>query len=169
MPSFKGNATVKMTGDVARFNKLFGSKAKIDKLWKKIKLKALKRTTLFFEGKIKKNIFTSGTLAGKPFAPNSPVTIKIKKSTKPLINSADMMGSVHPVIPNENVGFVGLKRGNSHNSGEDLADIAEDAEYGTLTKNGFEVPARPFIGPVKEKFSKEAAKVFSKVVEDGLN
>jgi len=165
MPKYKG---VQMTGDVNRFKKLFDSPSSVNKLWTDIKIKGLKRVLLFYEEKIKKNIYSSGTLAGAPFQPNSLMTVMAKGSSKPLINNGDLMGGVHPVVVNENVGFVGLKRGTSGEGG-DLADIAEESEYGGVTSDGKIIPARPFIYPVKKKFKKEAQSVLVKTIEKELN
>ena len=163
------NSSFNITGEKRRFHKLFGSRSNINKLWKVIKNKGLLRMALFLEGKIKKNIYSSGSLAGQPFQANSELTISIKKSSKPLINTGDFMGSIHGKVINEELAFVGVKRGETGSSGGDLSDIAEVNEYGAITKNGFQIPARPSIGPVKEKFGKDAFKQFGKAVEEGLS
>lgn len=156
-------------GDWNKVNAMFGSSGKSRATIKAAKTLAMKRTLAFFELKIKQNIVSSGTLAGKPFRENADLTKLIKKSTKPLIDTGQMMGSVHAVPINENFGFVGLKRGTVHKkSEEDLADIAEIHEFGAIVKN-HEIKPRPFVGPVLKKFKKEAGEVYLKAVEEVLN
>ena len=144
---------ISLTGDWAKVNRLFGSESAANKTISKAKTVGMKRVLAFFEGKIKENIVTGGSLAGKPFKGNSEYTLEKKfPKTKPLIASGEMMGSVHPVVIDENMGFVGIGRGEVHKDGGKTADIAEINEYGAIIDRAV-IPARPFIGPVLDKFN----------------
>lgn len=138
--------------------------------FKKYVVKALVMVLIFYKAKIRKNIKTGGSLAGKPFLPNSEITKKIKGSSAPLIDKGDLMGGINYVIK-EMLGFVGLKRGDIHdNSGKPLMDIGEVNEYGAvITTSGGKsiiIPARPFIGPVlkNRQILNEGKKLFAKTL-----
>lgn len=160
--------TIKLYGDWEKVKKLFGDKKTAEDTMSKAKMRAMGRITAYFEGQVKKNIVSGGTLAGKPFQKLSPLTIKIKGSTKPLIDKGDMLGNIKAFIKNENVGFIGLKRGSRHTSGEKLVDIGEIHEKGAIIKN-HEVPARPFLGPVLEKFKPDGIKKYTEGLQEVLD
>lgn len=113
--------------------------------------KGLELVLIFYKDQIQRNIDSGGTLAGKPFMKNSEVTIKMKGSSAPLVDTRDMRNSVDYIIKGV-LGFVGLKRGDVHLSGKSVVDIGEINENGavvTLPGGGTVlIPARPFIKPV---------------------
>lgn len=162
-----------LSGDWRKADKIFGAMtpSKIKALQKK----ALMRMLLYYKRIIVKNIIASGTLVGKPFKPLSEITILLKGSSKPLINTGDLIGNVTEELVSEVEGFVGLKRGDTHlPSGELMADIAEIHEFGAIIggKGGktIIIPARPFIRPVIEsrKHQKEALKIYEETIMKGL-
>ena len=152
---------------------LYGDWGKLKRLFakdtlKRAKEKALKKTLAYFQGQIKKNIVSSGILAGKPFAANSERTVKKKKSSKPLVNTGDMVGSVVPLYINDVTGFVGLKRGKRHTSMKDVADIGWINEKGVITQWGQVIPARPFVSPVLKKFAGKGNEIYNKAFVEKL-
>lgn len=137
--------------------------------WKnKAKPDALKRVTAFYERQIKQNIESGGTFIGKPFTPLAENTIRRKGSSKPLIDTGEMLNSIKTDIIDDITTFVGIKAGTRHADGkEDTAMIAAVHEFGALIPGG-EVPARPFIRPVFEdgKICYEAEKIMKKAFEE---
>ncbi|MEM7495495.1 MAG: hypothetical protein AAF471_05035 [Myxococcota bacterium] len=107
-------------------------------------------------GTIKENIVKGGELVGSPFKPNAELTIKLKKSSKPLIHDGDLMNSIaaHKINPDTVlVGIPGDARPKKGNTDDYIARYARANEYGVLrtTSTGKKVwmpPARPFIRPV---------------------
>ena len=85
-------------------------------------------------GEIRRGI-RSQAPGGKRFAPLAESTIRMKKSSKALINHGDLLRSVH----HEQIErakhsvsyFVGVKRGSKGRDGQELANIAEYHEFGT--------------------------------------
>lgn len=159
---------ITLTGEWNKVQALLGSRSIAEGTMKRAKTLGMRRTLAYFERQIKLNIRSGGNLAGKPFLPNSPLTIKIKGSSKPLINHGDLIGNVSPVFVDENFGFVGLKRGSVNKGGDEIADIAEINEFGAIVKN-HEVPKRPFIGPVLDKFTDEAGTKYLEGMEISFN
>lgn len=135
--------------------------------------KAVAKAAIKLASGIKKNITTGGSFAGKPFAALSPVTIQIKGSSKPLIDTSDMRNSVTQwkIAPfTRIVGIPGDITGGRKDNGERQKFIAEYArvhEFGGLTTNGRPIPARPFIGPTARKMRKElTGEEFQKMMKD---
>ncbi len=104
----------------------------------------------------------SGAPGGKAFAPNSPATIMLKGSSKPLIDKGDLLGSVtYEVLDNGNGVFIGVKSGKE-------ANIAAVHEFGCTigvtpkmraylhhigihlrgSTQYIHIPARPFLSPI---------------------
>ena len=147
------------TGEWNKINAILGDeKIARHKLYQ-AKMLAMRKTTAFFSKQIKLNIRSSGNLAGAPFKPNSLVTIARKGGkSKPLIDTGDMFQNVTHIVVDEDVGFVGLKRGQMHKGGDgEIQDIAEKNEE-----------ERPFIGPVLNAFSKEAGELYAQTIMDNL-
>jgi hypothetical protein len=113
---------------------------------------------------------SSGSLAGQPFAPNAPLTVRLKGSSKPWIDTGDTLNNVAPIFIDENFGFIGLKRGTIHKGkeGKKIADIAEVVEYGGIV-NGREIPARPNLGAVLEAFTEEAGSKYLDGMQEVLS
>ena len=168
-----------LTGDWKKAIDLIGGEAKAEDTLKRAKVLAIKRAAAFAARKIVENLNSSGALAGAPFAPLADSTVARRKKgrnkgagNKPLIDTGDMRGSVHPHFVDENTAFAGLKRGSVGKEGKDRADIAMIHEYGALKKvtGGAmhveeAIPARPFVGPVLEKFAPDMGKVYAESME----
>lgn len=99
---------------------------------------AVRRQALRLSGLIKTGI-RSGAPGGKPLAPNAPSTIRLKRSSKPLINHGDLVRSigvnelaVYGEGPAGAQFFVGVNRAaRSRKRGVPQATIAEWMEEGT--------------------------------------
>ncbi len=155
---------MKLTGDWNKADKII---FQADfKNFKRVVIKALEKVLIFYKKAIRKNIRTGGAYAGKPFIENSEVTIRIKGSSAPLIDTFDMHNSVDYII-NNLLGFVGLERGKMHDaSGKPLEDIAKINEMGAILEGGIVIPARPFIRPVLQnvRIFNEAKQIFMKYI-----
>lgn len=85
-------------------------------------------------GDIRRGI-RSGAPGGKRFAPLAESTIKMKGSSKPLINHGDLLRSVHHERFNKDrysaSYFVGVHRREKTKDGGEMVNIAEAMEYGT--------------------------------------
>ena len=122
----------------------------------------------------------SGAPGGQKFVPNSPITIERKKSSSPLIDNGDLVGSVtYQVIDDNNI-FIGVKKGKE-------ANIAAVHEFGCTIRvtpkmraylhhqgvhlrastQYIHIPARPFLRPVLygEDFKAKAADIYIKAIE----
>jgi phage gpG-like protein len=181
---------IRFLGDWNKALEKFGSQLTAIKTMKTAKRKAMGKLAVFFGRKLKENIKNGGQLAEKPFAINSDLTMERKGSEKPLIDSADMRNSITPHVIDENTGFVGIMRGMTHRkSGKEMVDIALVHEFGAMVQvtqkmRGFfavnfgihmradkkyiEIPARPFMMPVLEKFEKEAFQYYVDNLEKNL-
>jgi len=139
---------------------------------KKAKKIALRKTLAYFQRQIKLNIQSKGSLAGEPFKENAEYTIEKKKSSKPLIDTGDMLGSIMPHIIDDDSGFVGLKSGKRHlgaKEDNDVADIGMINEFGAVTSWNQVIPARPFIKPILDKFGKDAQKYYEKIFKEEMD
>lgn len=155
--------SIRITGDwhkIARY---------LQAIWEdKTKPIALNRLASFYERQIKQNIKSGGALTGKSFAPLAESTIRRKGSSKPLIDTGEMLNSIITEIIDDNTAFVGIKSGTRHSGGkEDTAQIAAVHEFGALIPGG-DVPARPFIRPVleDEKIRSEAEEIMKKAFDE---
>ena len=128
---------------------------------------------------VKKGI-VSGAPGDQKFAPNSPMTIARKGSSKPLIDKGDLVGSItYQVIDADNV-FVGVKKGKEIN-------IAAVHEFGCTIQvtpkmraylhyqgihlkastQYIHIPARPFLRPVLlgSDFKAKVAEMYIQAIE----
>ncbi len=114
---------------------------------------------------IKKNLDSGGNWAGAPFRANSPVTVAMKGSSKPLLASKEMRGLMKVVPMSAWRLMVGMSP--KHSAGVDLASIHEKgARAGRNHK--VEIPARPFVGPVakSEKLKKQLDELGQDMTQD---
>lgn len=81
--------------------------------------------------KVQKAI-VDGAPGGKKFQPLHEYTIRRKKSTKPLIDSGDLVGAIAWQLSGTEDVFIGVKRGAKHKDSTDIADIAAVHEFGTV-------------------------------------
>jgi phage gpG-like protein len=78
---------------------------------------------------VKKGI-VGGAPGGKEFAPLSDWTKERKGSSKPLIDTGDLLGSItHELSGNSEV-WIGVRRGARAKNGKDIVDIAAVHEFG---------------------------------------
>lgn len=121
--------------------------------------KAVKKQAVILSTDIKKNIQSSGSYAGAPFAPLKPSTIARKGSSKPLIDTGDMMRSVQAKKIEDFTYLVGIP-GNmtGGKTKQTIAMYAKMHENGGITANGQLVIARPWLRPTVEKFGEERKK-----------
>ena len=128
---------------------------------------------------VKKGI-VSGAPGGQKFAPNSPMTIARKGSSKPLIDKGDLVGSItYQVIDANNV-FVGIKRGKEvniaavHEFGCTICVTPKMRAYlhyqGVHLKAStryIHIPARPFLRPVLlgSDFKNKVAEIYIHAIE----
>ena len=163
---------------------LTGDWGKLEALLNPAKLSAgIKQAALrvgnYGASEVKRGI-VSGAPGGQKFAPNSPITIERKKSSSPLIDNGDLVGSVtYQVIDDNNI-FIGVKKGKE-------ANIAAVHEFGCTIRvtpkmraylhhqgihlrastQYIHIPARPFLRPVLqgEDFKAKAAEIYIKAIE----
>lgn len=85
-------------------------------------------------GDIRRGI-RSGAPGGQRFRPLAKSTIRMKKSSKPLIHNADLIRSIKSEKVSqdryETTYFVGVNRNERNRKGDSLANIAEIHEFGT--------------------------------------
>jgi len=120
-----------------------------------------KKVGLAAVGAIVKNIQSGGTLAGIPFAPNSEVTIALKKSSSPLINHGDLIGSINSQSMGPYKVFAGVTK--MHPSGVNIAQVLHEGTSRAGRGNSVNIPPRPFIGDVAT--SPYLTNIIEKVVE----
>ena len=165
-------------------SKLAGDWNRLDEILNPAKLaegirQAAARVGNYGASQVKKGI-VSGSPGGQTFAPNSPLTIARKGSSKPLINHGDLVGSItYQIIDSENV-FIGVKKGKEVN-------IAAVHEYGCTIRvtpkmraylhyqgvhlkpstQMIYIPARPFLRPVlnSSDFKAKVAEVYIQAIE----
>jgi phage gpG-like protein len=136
---------------------------------KRAKPVAIKQAAAYFEGQVKKNLTSGGRLAGKPFRPLAASTLRRRRKGKgagrptPLVDTGDMRNSVHPVVLDDHTAFVGIRRGEIGRAGQNLLDIAQVHEFGTVSTKA--IPARPFLRPVVHKFAQAAGQVYARALK----
>lgn len=180
---------MKLVGDWAKAGKIVQS---MDKRFAAAAEQAVLREGHMLRGKVIQNITSGGTLAGKPFAPLSPATLAIRRftgfgGTKILMRTGALRNSV-VVRKVGNAVFVGVMRTSKGKA--NIAEIHEFGAgpytvvmtqrqrrflMAALSSMGgapspgkgggvlvIRIPARPFLGPVFEKFAqpRDVAKRF---------
>lgn len=141
--------------------------------------RAAARVGVYGASEVQKGI-VSGAPGGWTFTPNSPATVEMKGSSKPLIDKGDLLGSVnYEVLDNGNGVFIGIKYGKE-------ANIAAVHEFGctigvtpkmraylhfrgiNLRKSTqyIHIPARPFLHPVlhSEEFLNKVREIYIKAL-----
>jgi hypothetical protein len=141
---------------------------------------ALARAGLALEADIKKRILSS-----QGMAPLHSFTIQQKKSSKPLIDDGDLVGSVHSGFLDEGTVYVGVNRKNLrgvnlallHEKGARIKVTPRMRAY--LAAKGFRlkrstkllvIPARPYVKPAFEDFKEKGItkKLFKEAVQKTL-
>lgn len=113
--------------------------------------KAIAKGAIGLASDIKRNLISSGEFAGAPFRPLSPKTIARKGSSKPLIDTAAMLGAVTSARKEELVYFVGIPGDQTNARGAAIAIYAAAHEFGAITSRGQVIEARPWFRPTVAK------------------
>ncbi len=106
---------------------------------------------LFLAGRVIRGILT-GRPGGQRLRPNRPATIAKKGSSKPLIDTANLVGKILVIprkrgrVPAVFVGAPGRLPSGDRRSGKNIGRIANYAEFGTTT-----LLPRQFLKPVLDK------------------
>ena len=165
-------------------SKLSGDWSRLDEILNPSRIaagvkQAASRVGNYGASEVKKGI-VSGAPGGQKFAPNSPMTIARKGSSKPLIDKGDLVGSITYQVVDANNVFVGVKKGNE-------ANIAAVHEFGCtiqvtpkmrayLHHQGVHlkastqyivIPPRPFLRPVLlgSEFKAKVAEIYIEAIE----
>jgi hypothetical protein len=80
---------------------------------------------------VKKGI-QSGAPGGKAFEPLRAYTVWMKGSSKPLIDQADLLGSITHELNGSSGVWIGVRRGARTKDGKDIVNIAAVHEYGCV-------------------------------------
>ena len=159
-------ATIRLTGDWAKLD------VKMKQLsaegYRQFVSRVLNKMALFYKQTIQKNIKSRGGLAGEPFVPNKPSTIKRKKSSLPLVDTGELFNSISYIVEvSKKRAIVGVERGPIYKDGQKVSDIAKVNEFGAVTKNGTVIPSRPFIRSVLNSVGiyGKAVKLFEREVK----
>ena len=91
-----------------------------------------KRVGLAGVAAVKKGI-RSGAPGGEKFEPLQALTVWVKGSSKPLIDSGDLIGSITHDNPDINTTWIGVKKGTKGKKG-DIVNIAAVHEFGCTIK-----------------------------------
>lgn len=126
--------------------------------------RALAREAARLADDIVKNIDSGGKNSGAPFEPNSPVTIAIKGSSKPLIDHGDMRNAVKSIKIEDTAYLVGISGGQNNREGESIVDYAKKNEHGGIDEKGKVTVARPFIAPTIAKKKDERIAAIKKAI-----
>jgi len=103
---------------------------------------AVKRAALLAEREIKKGL-QSGKPGGTPFPPLAETTRLLRRGTKPLLDTASLLGSIKSVMDEKRrQAFVGVLRTARGREGEPLVNVAMVHEFGT---GPFVIPVTPAV------------------------
>lgn len=92
---------------------------------------AVKQAALFVERELKKGL-RSGSPGGKKIKPLSPMTRRLRRGRRPLIDTGAMLGSIKTTFDaNSASAFVGVHRSSRTSSGESVVNVAVIHEFGT--------------------------------------
>ena len=176
-----------LTGDWGRVNNILNP-AKLSASMRR----CAARVGNYGASEVKKGII-SGAPGGQTFKPLSDLTISQRqpKSTKPLVNHGDLVGSVnYQVFNSENSVFIGVKKGVKCKDGKDAVQIAAVHEFGCtievtpkmrayLHYQGIHlkketthiyIPARPFLRPVlkNDDFANKVCSFFLRALREAF-
>jgi len=98
------------------------------------KRQALRLKTIMVRG------IRDGAPGGKEFAPLADTTIKMKKSSKPLIDNGDLIRSIDVDDVGSDQFFIGVNRNAESDDGEKLANLAQIHNDGTPP---YSIPVTP--------------------------
>jgi hypothetical protein len=100
--------------------------------YRKAEIQAVFQEALHFRRQVIKAFKTSGGSNGKAWAPNRPSTIAAKGSSKPLINTGDLMGSVAVLPAGSASFFAGVPNNARAKKGGKLTQIGRVHEEGRV-------------------------------------
>jgi len=113
--------------------------------------RAVKQEAQYFRAKVLKAFQTRGNSNGITWAPNAPSTIARKGSSKPLIDTGQLRGSIQ-VVQSGDVFFVGVPSFSMRDDGKSMVSIGAIHEYGTVIAQTrgdsmvlIQIPQRSFI------------------------
>ena len=179
---------MKLTGDWKKLTTQFrAAESRIDRVLQR----GLRRSGLKVEREIVKGIQKQKPIGGKRFTTIHEFTAKMKKSSKALVDRADLMNSITSKMVSRTSVFVGVLKKTKNKEGEWIVNIAEMMEGGAVLKmkpemqrwlgaHGFyqtskkptskvgviTIPKRPFIAPVVK--SKEVEESVGKIMRENL-
>lgn len=130
------------------WDKLSKGLARINSQVDETKTRVVKKAAVIGQTLIRKNLVSGGALVGKPFEPNSAVTVDLKGSSKPLIDTGDMMGSVGVRMIDSETATVGVLKETV--SGVSIGWLHEKGTNRAGRGNKVTIPPRPWITPVAE-------------------
>ena len=138
---------------------------------------------------VKKSI-VSGAPGGERFAPLHPATIANKKSSKPLIDKGDLVGSVTWQTVGDNAVFIGVRKSAKSGDGGALANVAAVHEFGCTIRvtpkmraylhyqnihlkpstQYISVPPRPYLRPTLNdpEFREKIAEIYMKAIKEAF-
>lgn len=103
-----------------------------DQFYKEVEIEAVKKEAEYFRRMVLRAFKTSGGSNGKTWAPNSDFTKRAKGSSKPLVNTGDLMGSVTIVDAGPGEFFVGVPNNARSKNGGKLVSIGAVHEFGKV-------------------------------------
>lgn len=148
--------------------KLTGDWKKADKLFKQ--LPGLMQSNLALatrkSAKRAEKYMVLGIARTRPeWDPLKEATIKRKGSSKPLIDHADLMGSIKATKIMAALYFVGVLKTAKNKKGDKLTDIGAVHEYGT--RDGT-IPPRPYLRPGLEESKDDIGKFYRGAIRASL-
>ena len=119
---------------------------------------------------IKKGIVSQAP-GDQPFVKLAESTIRRKGSSKALIDTGFLVGSITQLILGDRA-FVGLLRGTRNKEGDEIVNIGAIMEYGATINhpNGavIIIPPRPFLHPVMEKYRDQIVENYREAIRSVL-
>ena len=128
-PGKGGAPQPKKIGDWSKARKVLPG---FDRLYKEAETMAVRQEAEYFRRMVLKAFKTSGASNGKAWAPNSASTKRAKRSSKPLVNTGDLMGSVTMIDAGPASFFVGVPNKAKSKDGSKLVSIGAVHEFGKV-------------------------------------
>jgi len=104
----------------------------VDRAYRVALMEAVEQEAQYFVRKVKTCFKTSGKSNGAKWAPNSPLTIGRKGSSKPLINSGDLMGAITVKKVAPRVFLAGVPSNVRTKDGKSMVSIGQVHEEGRV-------------------------------------
>lgn len=140
---------VTLTGDWAKAARILNTApARMERVFDR----ALMQEAQWFRRKVVQGIRAQAP-GGRRFAPLKPATIAAKGSSKALIDTGALIGSIKTQRAGNGAVFVGVLRTARSSTGGKLADIAAIHEYGAPAAG---IVPRPFLQPVEDRYGRDS-------------